>query len=302
MDDFTGVMPEVEPAAGEDWVKASAEAFEEFMRARKAGEDLETPARAVLGFFAKMRNFVRGKDISEVRNILVEHEGVARAQSAEDMLIQAFAGFREAEVIPEAPQAVVIDARPETGFDPDILKVMYPAIKTITTRDKLIKVCLVSPDPEPPEEIAAYVTHIQADGTVPVEDIISQVQEEFGIEPTDISIATGEQITESITEYLKVAGANGASFAVLGKAVLTDDAAGRRISRLVPAMTAMNLLNRALDELNRPAVLAVGCDDKNLSLIETIQRILNLVKITAINISREVTSRIESLRAISIAL
>ncbi|MGB3114409.1 MAG: tetratricopeptide repeat protein, partial [Candidatus Omnitrophota bacterium] len=312
---MAGVAPEREPADAEGWTKESIVAFNEFLEARaqaiKTGKPVDRgPVEKVMGYFAGMVDFMRGKSDEVKRDILVEHEGVAKAQNVEAAVMGIFREFRRGELLPKTPQAIVIDARntEESGFD---LKAMRPALEAFAA-DKLIKVCVITRDAVPPAEIRelaakGIVTHIVAGEDVAMQGIVQEVQNRHKeVATADIAVTAGEYLTKDMTDYIGENLMESTSFVVVGRGVVPVDAAGRRINRLIPSMAAMNILNRARDINKRPSVMTVGCSEENETAIsnvrEVLGRIFELIKIKAIDISREITSRIEALSEVARAL
>ncbi|MBU1656766.1 MAG: hypothetical protein KKB12_01210, partial [Candidatus Omnitrophica bacterium] len=241
-------------------------------------------------------------DLLDFKNMAAKHED-EKIKGMEKSLM---------ELIPEVPKAIVIDTR-FPGVD---IGEMIPAIKAFA--DKRFYICVATTRDVPiPEEIISLknVIPVVLDPNRKKENISNTVKEVLkslevkgvNIRPADVSMAAVESgaLTENLINYMRAEGKeNVPGFVLLGKNVLTDDAAGKRINRILPEVAVVSLLKRTLDEKDAPRIMAVECAEETLKRLEKgLKDILHLlIKITRLNIGEEIRQEIDAITKTAVAL
>ncbi|RKY42608.1 MAG: hypothetical protein DRP85_02425 [Candidatus Makaraimicrobium thalassicum] len=294
-------------------VRGSAQALKDLRDARDRGRALEEPEKYEANLDslrAALADIMRGSGPEKVDKILSRHEWIAMAQAMEDEVSGLIKTFRGRDLIP-GKEAIVIDSREESGFR---LEYMIPALLNLAKRDPDLHICVIDPNDrlsavmpaaEMPDNLS-QLTRLEKDTplTEQVRQHILEVRKKdiTDIQLSSLSIATGEFTTDWIINHVRHTGAGSANFVIAGKDTMAPGEA--EINRLIPVITAMNLLKRASSGIEAPSITTVGCPEKILKQIETgLANILHLLtRITKLNIAEEIRQHINAITKTAISL
>ncbi|MCK4852254.1 MAG: hypothetical protein KAS86_03980, partial [Candidatus Omnitrophica bacterium] len=297
----------------EDLVEGYIDSFDSYMEAGE-GTDAE---RGLLDFCVSLNDYLvrylKDNPGGNLADIFLRHRHIAAEQEIrrmENAIIDLIPGR---SVI---PRAVVIDSR-LPGVD---LDAMAPAIERYA--DKKFYVCVITAtggsvpdavknirnvihitfDPEARETMEETVMIVRKrvadrEGTKDINDI----------PVAGISMVTLDSMAGDMIGYLQRQDRKKAAvpnFAILGQKILTRDAEGRRMNRLMPTIATLNILWRFKDMNNVPHLIAVECPKNTIEEIEAgLKHVLySLERLTKLKIFEKLREFIETLRSIRAAV
>ena len=216
---------------------------------------------------AKLNSVMSGRDRPEINGTLSDFENTAMARTLEEESVIMIRELRSAGLM-RTQQAIVIDARmdpAESGYD---VSYMRESILNLASKDKELNICIIAPDNRfddviAPKDRPDNIIIIPSVG----DDIAGSISGYIGRDVTlsDVAIATGEGFLKMVSDHIEgsmamdPSGTGTAGFVVAGRPVDGEDGHLKaRVSRLIPAMLAMNLIDRIHDPENRPNVKVIG--------------------------------------------
>ncbi|MDD3088973.1 MAG: hypothetical protein PHT95_03405, partial [Candidatus Omnitrophica bacterium] len=299
----------VRPENTDEWVAENVKAVQTFNSADLPQDKAEAADR-ILAMKQSMNEYLTGKSPAEVARIMSYHQGVAAARRVEEDVSGLLAEYISAGILPDRPQAVVIDAR---GKPEEALRQMLPALKAYSGVASLLRVCIVTDmdigglaEEEGivlPDNVTTFT---MADGEM---DVISGAQDHLaslGIEmpPEFMSAVTKEspRMTDYVVGHVAGGGQLSAGFVVIGEETTLPDEYADRVNRLLPSFAVMNLLRRAVE--SKPNIFMIGCrEDTEEKIAASLKDIIcSVVRISKIDIGKEISGFIESLRSIATSL
>jgi hypothetical protein len=311
-----GLMPDVVPENAEAWVKTNVEAFNEYKKAREAGLAGTEEAQKLLALAARMNGYLSDKTPSDAGKILADHEMIAAIQNVEASLVKMFNALRERDLLPGAPQAVVIDARSKSESS---IKQIAQAFIVCTKEAPLLRVCFIMPPgkklteimgmalPANLSETTEVVTLMAADGEI-VADIASSAAKHFDEEGVTIPLKAMSVVAEESPEsvdgvisHVKALPESSANFVIVGREFFESPELSGRMNRFIPSLAVMSLLKRM--ESDKPTLMSVGCTrGTNENIRSNISELLNFIPITAMNIGKEIREMADAMIKAAVSL
>jgi hypothetical protein len=254
----------------------------------------------------ELNTYLTRQNPQEMRQTLIRHHDIAMARRMENASLDLIDRIKVSDAgFEPLPQAIVIDGREKAGFDTDV---MAEGLLRLARSDAL-EVALIA-DERIAEETAeklrkAGIVMIRDVGSGTPEDIIDSVRREIRDIPAEaISIATGEFMRSQIIEHINSTGdisENTSNFVIAGTDIMRDDSEDRqKVSRMMPAFAAMNLVRRNASGRPEASVIAVAVGDETLKAFEDI--LSSIVAIRRIDMNYAIRSFVESMRAIAVSL
>jgi hypothetical protein len=312
-----GIPDDITPVNSDKWVAANVEAMKEFNNAKESGRSGDEEAGKVLALKERMSDYIRGKSPEEAAKILAAHEGIAAAMNLETSVEDTLAAFRARGLMPDTPQAVVIDARKRTAGD---MKQMIPVLVSYAKAAPLIEICVIMPPDEKLDKILPGIampanvsgitevrTEMTGEGEM-VDDLAGSAQKYLAAKGITVplkamSVALVESVenVSGVVNHVKTRGEDSASFVIAGKETASPDEFNNRMNRIIPSIAIMNLLKRVAGE--KPNVITVGCEDRTMRGIkEKLSALVSLIEITKLNIGKEIAEFMESLQNLAMSV
>jgi hypothetical protein len=289
-----------------DWFADYLETLENYQAAISGGKATASLDARLKAMHDELNTYLTRQNPQEMRQTLIRHHDIAMARRMENASLDLIDRIKVSDAgFEPLPQAIVIDGREKAGFDTDV---MAEGLLRLARSDAL-EVALIA-DERIAEETAeklrkAGIVMIRDVGSGTPEDIIDSVRREIRDIPAEaISIATGEFMRSQIIEHINSTGdisENTSNFVIAGTDIMRDDSEDRqKVSRMMPAFAAMNLVRRNASGRPEASVIAVAVGDETLKAFEDI--LSSIVAIRRIDMNYAIRSFVESMRAIAVSL
>ena len=287
----------------EDWIRSYCDSMNKHAEAIKEGRDAQLEEKAFMELQAGLNESFLSASNEEIKGFIVEHTNIASMINVEDKTKYIFNMLSEKGVLSvDSPKVMVIDGRSEIGFD---LKVMIRSIISLS-KTKGLKTAVITDEKADADILALLkdnnIIDLKNIETGTPEEIILNIQQEIqGIPAQFISIATGESMRKNIISHIENNTSkkeNTANFVIAGEDILmAGDDDTDKVNRMIPGLTAMNLIRRTVEDRDESSIVALAVDNTTLEAFELILK--SLVKISRIDINAAIRSFIESLTAIA---